>query len=626
MRGKWKLVFFLLGALLVCVAPALGPGAEAAAQTQDDAGTTCTVFLYMCGSNLESRYALATENIEELLAADIPESTTVVLQTGGTSRWWSLEEPIANDRLSRYIVRDHHLELVMDMDNDSMGSASVFGDFLKWGQENYFADRNILVLWDHGGNSAEGVCYDENFGYDCLERRELVESFEQAELPDRFDLICLDTCYMGELLNADLLSDYARYMTASQIIVPGPGMDYQVLAEKAGISDIKELGKLLCDTFLEKCGEKSRADEAQLAFYDLDAARALVGSIDKSTGILRKLYTKVGTGFSLFRWAERAHVMDSGGRSNLIDLMRFVKAMTYVDWSPARRRIQTLLDNMVLYQVSGENVDLCGTSIYYPLYYDEVQLAAYERMSRAPNYCGLLQDVYGELPDELISFKDPGSIDKDGQFHIELTEESRDYIRNIYMRVWQENSLISGSFNLVADSEVETYVTELGRLLSDISVTSSLPTQAYALNGHRLLLSVASTAFLQTCSAPIRVNGEDTRYTFVIVKKPIGDQKKILFTKLGQFIDENGLASRIFGNLKAGDKVIVYSALDETGEMLTYQEEFVVEEDDPSPELIPLEKGKYRCQYIVTDIIGRTYGSAACRYEITEDGRTVIIR
>ena len=157
-------------------------------------------------------------------------------------------------------------------------------------------------------------------------------------------------------------------------------------------------------------------------------------------------------------------------------------------------------------------------------------------------------------------------------------------------------------------------------------MSSSLPTRAYALQGHRLLLSVSATALLQTCSAPVCVNGEDTSFTFVVLNNPIGNQKKIMHTMLGSFIDENGLVSRVYGHLKKGDKVSVYAALDETGEKRTPQEEFIIEEDDPSPELISLSEGSYRCQYIVTDIIGKTYGSACCRYAITEDGQVKIYR
>lgn len=158
----------------------------------------------MCGSNLESKFGFATHNIDELLEADIPENTNVLIQTGGTSRWWSTQN-IAADRLQRYAVRDHELVLLEELENASMGDADTFGSFLTWGTRTYPADRNILAFWDHGGTAADGICYDENFRYDCLDREELTEAFEAAALPRKLDLILFDTCYMGSLETAALV-------------------------------------------------------------------------------------------------------------------------------------------------------------------------------------------------------------------------------------------------------------------------------------------------------------------------------------------------------------------------------------------------------------------------------------
>ena len=67
-------------------------------------GASCSVFIYLCGSNLESKRGMAGEDIDELLKADIPKNVNVVLETGGTKKWHS--HHIANDRLQRYIVKN----------------------------------------------------------------------------------------------------------------------------------------------------------------------------------------------------------------------------------------------------------------------------------------------------------------------------------------------------------------------------------------------------------------------------------------------------------------------------------------------------------------------------------------
>ena len=626
--GVWKLRVLLY---LICfVLPAvwmLRTEDVFGMETEKDTETDCTIFIYMCGSNLESEYGLASENIDELLEAEIPDQVNVIIETGGTSRWWS-SEWIEEDKLQRYIVRNHQLELLMEMDNESMGSAPVLGDFLRWGQENYFSDRNILVLWDHGGSSADGVCYDENYGFDCLNRAELKEAFDQADLPERFDLICLDTCYMASLANARLFSDYGRYMTASQTIVPGPGMDYRVLAEHAAGADLKELGRELCDTFLVKNEDTGREDEAQLAFFDLDAAQSLIDVVDQGFGKLKGLYEKTGDSFGLFAGAQLSRVAGSGIKANVIDLMTLANALSLLDWSKQREKIQTALDALVLYQACGVYADMNGVSIYYPLNYNEKQLEAYASTTPVEQYGSLLHEIYDNLPDVMISFKDAGSIGKEGTFDMEMSDESREYLRSVDLRIWHENELLPGTYALLADNEVDTYATGLERKLSDLQVSSIVDGEAYALDSHFLFLSVYSMPRAQVYSAPVCVNGEDTSYSFVMVESLFKHRRKIIYTMLGSLFDENGLPSREVGHLKSGDRVAVYSAADETGENLILNDEFTIDDEDMEPEKIPLPEGRYRCQYIVTDIIGRKTGSDYCIFEITEgeDGRKVQLK
>lgn len=42
-----------------------------------------TLFIYMCGSNLETKQGLAGKNIDEILSANIGNDVDVVIETGG---------------------------------------------------------------------------------------------------------------------------------------------------------------------------------------------------------------------------------------------------------------------------------------------------------------------------------------------------------------------------------------------------------------------------------------------------------------------------------------------------------------------------------------------------------------
>ena len=219
----------------------------------------CTIYIYLCGSNLETKQGLAGKNLDELLEADIPSGTKVVVQTGGSTTWRS--HNIKNDKLQRYEIRDKQLVLLEELDNASMGAESTFKSFLTWGAGNYAAKRNILVVWDHGGKSANKVCFDENYGYDALEQTELASAFKGAQLPFTFDMVIFDTCFMSTLENAALVSDYAQYMVASQEVVPSGGIDYKALAQDFSAKNNKELGESICDNYYAKCKAKDKEEE-----------------------------------------------------------------------------------------------------------------------------------------------------------------------------------------------------------------------------------------------------------------------------------------------------------------------------------------------------------------------------
>ena len=243
----------------------------------------------------------------------------------------------------------------------------------------------------------------------------------------------------------------------------------------------------------------------------------------------------------------------------------------------------------------------------------------------ASNYGELLREIFADLPDVMITFKDPGSISEDGNYTMELEESSRQYLRGITLRVWKESAFVADTYSLVSDYEIKTYATALGRKLSRLRVGCVPTGKVYALDSHPLLVSVYSSARAQIYSAPVCVNGEDTYYSFVAAESPLESRERILYTMLGTLFDENGLPSRAVEQLKNGDRVKVYSAADEAGEILFPGEEFTIEEDNIMPGWVSLPEGKYRCQYIVSDIIGRKVGSDYCIFEIEEkDGESTV--
>ena len=125
-----------------------------------------TMFIYMCGSNLETKQGIAGKNIDELLSAEISDDVNIVIETGGSNNWRSHD--IDSDAIQRYEVKNGKLQLLETLDNANMGEAQTLTDFLVWGQENYPSEHNMLIFWDHGAGPTEGVCFDEKYNFDSF--------------------------------------------------------------------------------------------------------------------------------------------------------------------------------------------------------------------------------------------------------------------------------------------------------------------------------------------------------------------------------------------------------------------------------------------------------------------------
>ena len=145
---RMKKISAFLAVLVLCVSFC------AAASAEED----WTIFVYLCGSDLESEYAFASENVEQMIEACTGPNVRFVVETGGASCWYNEISPY---ELNRYLITGGEGELVDFRPLASMGKSETLADFLRWGLAEYPAAHVGLVLWNHGGGSINGVCFDE---------------------------------------------------------------------------------------------------------------------------------------------------------------------------------------------------------------------------------------------------------------------------------------------------------------------------------------------------------------------------------------------------------------------------------------------------------------------------------
>lgn len=86
----------------------------------------------------------ATADLEEILQASLPDDMAVIIQTGGAKKWQN--DLINPRRLERYVYSQGELTLVESQPQASMGAPETLAEFLRFGQEQFPAERQMLII------------------------------------------------------------------------------------------------------------------------------------------------------------------------------------------------------------------------------------------------------------------------------------------------------------------------------------------------------------------------------------------------------------------------------------------------------------------------------------------------
>ncbi len=285
---------------------------------------TVTIMIYMCGTDLESKYSMATKDLQEMINADLSDKVNIIVETGGCKKWQN--NVISNKANQIYQVADEGLKcLEKDFGDDTMTDPDTLTDFIQYCTENYPADRNVLIFWDHGGGSITGYGYDElhpNSGSMTLV--DMNKALKNAGCV--FDWIGFDACLMATLETALVCEEYADYLIASEETEPGTGWYYTdwltKLSKNTSISTV-ELAECLIDDFVESCTSASPREKVTLSVVDLAELEGTVPDTfkDFSTSVNTLLSSDDYTQVSNARAGSRQFAQSS--RINQIDLVDF---------------------------------------------------------------------------------------------------------------------------------------------------------------------------------------------------------------------------------------------------------------------------------------------------------------
>ncbi len=323
-----------------------------------------TIMVYMCGADLESRSAMATKDIQEMLKADIGDNINLIVYTGGARQWQN--NVVSSSTNQIYQIKNGKMSLLKDnVGNLPMTKPSTLSDFIKWTAANYPADRFDLIFWNHGGGSTGGYGYDERFSTaGAMSLAGINTALKDGGVT--FDFVGFDTCLMATVENALVVSNYADYLVASEETEPGVGWYYTDWLTALGSNTSMEtiqIGKNIIDSFTSACAQTCPGQKTTLSLIDLAELSQTVpqelADFSKNTTEMIKgnEYSSVSTARSSSR------EFASSSRIDQIDLVDFANRMG----TDEAKELAEALKNAIKYNRTSSNMtNAYGLSIYFP--------------------------------------------------------------------------------------------------------------------------------------------------------------------------------------------------------------------------------------------------------------------
>lgn len=373
------------------------------------------------------RKGAAASDLDEIVSGDWGDNVNIIVQTGGTRRW--SKNDINPNRTQRFLIKHGKMEKIDDISIRNMASPDTLAEFMQYCNENYPADHNMLVFWDHGGGSF-GYGMDRIYG-SMLSLADIRTALSKVYTPDRqnpaFDVIGFDACLMANLDVVHYLDGYASYLAVSEESEPNQGWNYapwlQALSEDPSMSPAR-LSMTVADAYMDYYMTMNLADNIYTSV--LGSTDVTFSVLDENKGcelydayceLARTQLADSAGNMSVLTDIGRCgnksthYASDAASVFNLVDLGGYVDHLidTYPEQSS---KIKDLIHETVLYhRENGYLSDSQGISVFLPCSVD-----SYSGFSYALEY------IYDICEDEniraLYYYKTAGCLNDDMLTHM----------------------------------------------------------------------------------------------------------------------------------------------------------------------------------------------------------------
>ena len=327
----------------------------------------------------------ASTDIGEMTAEVWSDNIKIVIQTGGATRWSN--GAVNPNRTQRFLYYKGEFSKIYDQPLERVTDPKTLSSFLSYCKEEYPADHNMLILWNHGGGSF-GYGHDSIYN-GMMSLKDIREGLEGAYKPDSnnpaFDIIGFDACLMSSVEVTHALDGFASYYALSEEAEPGDGWDYtpwlKAMTKDPTMSPAKvaqEIADSYMDYYMTQNVNMGWLVSNAVTFSVLDAKKT-EELYDAYCDLAKKQLADAAKDNSVLAEIGRCsnksthYVSSVYNMYNTIDLGNYVDHM--VDTYPEESsQIKKLIGESVMYhRENGALSDSQGISVYVPGSVDSYQ-------------------------------------------------------------------------------------------------------------------------------------------------------------------------------------------------------------------------------------------------------------
>ena len=378
-----------------------------------------TLFAYIAADNDLEPFAL--EDLDEMTRATGIDIVALVDRSGTYSSDDALGMGDFEDTQVFHIA-DGAVEVVDELGEVDTGDPATLADFVADGLSRFGAERNGLVIWNHGA-SWPGAAIDETSGGTLLSlagiRDAVADGLDRAGV-DKLDLIGFDACLMATYEVAQNLEPVAQTLLASEELEPGHGWDWSQVAAPGGEISTVDLATAITDGFAAQSVDYGTSG-VTLSLVDLgrldgidsafDAMTAAVGT--DAAGLVGRIASERGDALGFGRDPDPAYDL------HMVDIGHLASLLTDVDgMAAAAAELEAAVDEAVLVNVTDSTTAQArGLAVYFPPLAD-LGVPSYEEVADIGPWTGFLGAYYtgaeGVPSEELPAFLDEDRyIDED---------------------------------------------------------------------------------------------------------------------------------------------------------------------------------------------------------------------